>query len=64
MQGPRGPGSLRDERRREHPIPEPGEILRRWDEGEKTVAVEANAQPLVCVVVRADSTVQTLSTPL
>jgi hypothetical protein len=64
MQGPRGPGSLRDERRRGDPIPEPGEILRQGDEREKTVVVGADAQPLVNVAVRADSTVQTLSTPL
>ena len=51
MQGPRGPGSLRVERRREHPFPEPGAILRRREDCEKTVAGMTDAQPLVSVVV-------------
>ena len=40
------------------PSREPGEILRREDDREKTVAGRTDAQPLVSVVVRADSRVE------
>ena len=53
VQGPPGPGSLQVERRREHPFAVPGEILRRGDDGEKTVARIVDAQPSVNVPVRA-----------
>ena len=53
MQGSQGPGSLQLERRRDHPSPEPGAILRRGDDREKTIAGMANAEPLVNVLVRA-----------
>jgi len=57
VQGPRGPGSPKGERRQGPPFPEWEEIPRRGDGREKTVASTADAQPSVDVLVRAESLV-------
>ena len=57
MQGPRGPGSLKVEGHQEHPFPEPEAILRQEDGWKKNEAAAADAEPLVNVLVRADSLV-------
>src|SRR5262245_44631341 len=54
MQGPWGPGSLKGERHHEPPFPEPKEIPRRREDRKKTVVANADAEPSVDVLLRAD----------
>jgi hypothetical protein len=54
MQGPRGPGSPKGDRRRRDPSRVTGGTLRRGDRGERAVMREADDQPSVDVSLRAD----------
>jgi hypothetical protein len=54
MQGPRGPGSPKVQRRHVPRLAEPEEILRREGGRKEIVAEAADAQPSVDALVRAD----------